>query len=210
MNVIILGLASDIAQNLAKHLGEEGHSVMGTVRSSCDFSKNESIDKAVGLIAMPWDLLICAVGSLMPIGKFASIHPNDWATCVQVNALGPLRMFSHLLPHRRPGASAVFFGGTNPQKTNPLYSAYSSSKALLTRAVQEIDSELTDCKAFVLAPGFIRTKIHDVHNVEDRKDGVTHEQVYACLKHLISRPKLEVGGKKVYVPQWVDIWAEQA
>lgn len=206
MNCIILGLNSDIARHIAQRLITDGHTVAGTVRSSCDFSNNDSIDKAVGLIAMPWDLLVCAVGSLMPIGKFASVHPNDWAQCVQINALGPLRMFNHLIPHRRPGASAVFFSGTNPQKTNPLYSAYSSSKALLTTAVQEIDSELTDCKVFTLAPGFVRTKIHLVHDVSLRKDGVTHDTIYACLKHLISRPKIEVGGKKIYVPQWAEVW----
>lgn len=206
MNCIILGLGSDIGKNLAQRLIAEGHSVVGTVRSSCDFSKTESIDKAVSLVSMPWDLLVCAVGSLMPIGKFSSIHPDDWTASVQVNALGPLRMFAHLLPHRRPEASAVFFSGTNPQKTNPLYSAYSSSKALLTRAVQEIDGELTDCRAFTLAPGFVRTKIHLVHDVSDRKDGVTHDTIYACLKHLITRPKAEVGGKKIYIPQWAEIW----
>ena len=208
MNVIILGLGSDIAKNFAKNLGAEGHNVVGTVRSTCDFASNESIDRAFYQVAIPWDLVVVAVGTLMPIGRFAGMHPDDWAKNIQVNALGPLRMFSHLLSHRRPNASAVFFSGTNPQKTNTLYSAYSSAKALLVRAVQEIDAETPDMKAFVLAPGFVRTKIHEVHDVSYRRDGVPLDTVYACMKHLIGRPKSEVGGKQIYVPQWAEIWAE--
>lgn len=204
---LILGINSDIAMNLAGRLKNEDWQIYGTSRSGCDFSKKESIDKAVLMIAMPWDLLIVGVGALEPIGKFASIHPDDWEAGVMVNCIGPLRMFHHLIPHRQTGASAVFFSGTNPMKSNPLYSSYSAAKAMLVRAVQEIDSEI-DTKCFVLAPGFVRTKIHEVHDVSERKDGTTHEQIYGCLKHLLSRPKSEVGGKVFHVPTWFQLWKE--
>lgn len=205
---LILGISSDIAMNLSGRLKTEGWQIFGTTRSGgCDFSKKESIDKSLQMIAMPWDLLIFGVGSLGPIGRFASVHPDEWESGVMVNCLGPLRMFHHLIPHRKPDASAVFFSGTNPKKVNPLYSSYSASKAMLVRAVQEIDSEI-DTKCFTLAPGFIRTKIHAVHDVSQRPDGTTHEQIYACLKHLLSRPKGEVGGKVFHVPTWFQLWKE--
>jgi NAD(P)-dependent dehydrogenase (short-subunit alcohol dehydrogenase family) len=126
-----------------------------------------------------------------------------------VNATGPLRMFYHLLPHRKPDACAVFFSGTNPIKVNPLYSAYSASKAMLVRAVQEIDAEL-DIKCFTIAPGFVRTKIHNIHDVSDRKDGTSHEDIYNCLRYLMKRPKLEVGGKVIHVPSWRQIMVDLA
>ena len=206
---IILGINSDIAKNISGRLIGDGWQVFGTSRSSCDFASNASIDKAVSMVAMPWDLLLCAVGSLNPIGKFSGIHPDDWETSVRVNALGPLRMFNHLIPHRNKDASAVFFSGTNPMRTNPLYSAYSGAKALLARAVQEIDSEL-DIKCFTIAPGFVKTKIHDVHDVANRSLGTTHEQIYECLKHSIARPKSDVGGKTIFVPYWYQLFKEMS
>lgn len=210
VRAIILGIGSDIGKDIAARLIAEGWEVHGTVRRSCDFSSNESIDKAVSLIAMPWDLLICAVGDLVPIGKFSAVHPDDWTRSVQVNALGPLRMLHHLLPHRRENATAVFFAGTNPGKTNPLYSAYSSAKAMLTRAVQEIDAELKGCKAFVIAPGFVKTKIHAVHDVSDRQDFTPYEDIYACLVNCMGRSKADVGGKRIYVPDWAMVWKQLA
>lgn len=215
MNALILGLQSDIAKNISERLTADGWSVQGTVRSSCDFASNESIDKAVSLIAQPWDLALFSVGDLMPIGKFSGIHPDDWARSVQVNATGPLRMLYHLIPHRRPNACAVFFSGTNPLKTNPLYSAYSASKAMLVRAVQEIDSEMPDLRCFCLAPGFVMTKIHDATikaRVRNERlalgGGTSHEAIYACLKYYMGRPKNEVGGRLIHVPTWAQAWLE--
>lgn len=207
MNAIILGVNSDIAKHIAKSLILDGWHISGVARDSCDFKDVGSIDRAVSLLARPWDLLIAAVGDLQPIGKFSSVHPDDWAAGAMVNCIGPLRMLHHLLPHRLSNASAVFFSGTNPTKTNPRYSSYSASKAMLTRAVQEIDAEI-DLKCFTLAPGFVRTKIHAAHDVSGREDGVTHEQIYECLMHCISRPKVEVGGKLIYVANWLRVWQE--
>jgi NAD(P)-dependent dehydrogenase (short-subunit alcohol dehydrogenase family) len=200
---IILGATSDIASNISKSLMADDWRIVGTTRLDCDFAHPWMIDKAFPRIAMPWDLLIVAIGSLLPIGEFASIHPNIWAHGVEVNALGPLRMFHHLLPLRRQGAAAVFFSGTNPQKKNPKYSAYSAAKALLVRAVEEIDAELPDIKCFTIAPGFMRTKIQVVHDVSARGAGTTHEQIYDCLLDCLARPKDEIGGKVVVVPDWV-------
>lgn len=207
MNSIILGLNSDIAKNISGRLVGDGWRVFGTSRSTCDFTDKRSIDKSYELIGMAWDLLIFAVGALEPIGKFQSIEADDWDRCVMVNTLGPLRMFRHLLTHANAGASAVFFSGTNPTKRNPLYSAYSSSKAMLVRAVEEIDGEVKP-KCFVLAPGFVRTKIHASHDVASRQDGTSHEDIYACLKHCMSRPKEEIGGRVVHVPTWLTVWKE--
>lgn len=215
MRAVILGLGSDIARNLAQRLIIDGWEVDGTTRGTCDFASNESIDRAVGGIARPWDLLIVAVGNLVPVGKFTAIHPDDWAQSIQINALGPLRMFHHLIPHRNKDAAAVFFSGTNPGKVNPGYSAYSASKAMLARAVQEINAEL-DIKAFTLAPGFVQTKIHDATVKAGVKNdrlaiggGTSHETIYKCLQHLLTRPKAEVGGKSIYVPSWADVWKEE-
>ena len=206
---LILGLNSDIARNIAGWLTADGWQVSGTTRAECDFAASESIDKAVMLIAQPWDLLLACVGSLEPIGKFSGIHPDDWERSVRINALGILRMFHHLLPYRNAGASAVFFAGTNPLKRNPLYSAYSSAKALLCRAVEEIDAEL-DIKCFCIAPGFVRTKIQDVHDVSHRGEGTDHQDIYDCLKWCLARPKQEIGGRTMHVPTWTRVWKEFA
>ena len=203
MNAIIIGANSDIAKNLSARLANDGWEIYPYNRMGCDVSDSIAIDS----FETPdeWDLLLVAAGTLSPIGKFVSIPADEWEENVMVNALGPLRLLRHLLPHRKPNAAAVFFSGTNPLKVNPLYSAYSASKALLARAVQEIDSEI-DAKCFLLAPGFVQTKIHAVHDVSTRTDGTTHDQIYDCLKHCLSRPKAEVGGKIIHVPTWYQTW----
>ena len=183
MRAIIFGSNSDIAKNLVHRLSLDGWEVDGVRGDS-------------------WDLFICAVGTLKPIGSFEYSDAAEWEESVRSNCILPLRMLRRLLPFRNFMASAIFFSGTNPAKVNPGYSAYSASKAMLVRAVQEIDAELTNAKCFTLAPGFVRTKIHKVHDVSDRGEGTSHERIYQVMKHLLSRPKSEVGGKVFHVPTY--------
>lgn len=203
---IVIGLGSDIARELTQRLGKDGWQIVGVYRQQCDLTDNEKIAATARLLSQPWDLLIIAAGTLNPVGSFLSSDADAWERSVRINALGPLRMLRALLASAREEATAVLFSGTNPLRRNPLYSAYSAAKAMLTRAAEEIDAEIAQ-KIVMLAPGFVATKIHKAHAVT-RKDSTSHDDIYRCLVHVLTRPKSEVGGKKIHVPTWASVWRE--
>jgi len=175
-NFVIVGAGSDIAKELKRRLEWDG------------WQQN---------VGEKWDLLILARGTLEPIGRFVDCDAQDWVDSVSVNALNPLMDFRAWYPSRNEGATVVFFGGTNPQKTPATYSAYASAKAMLREAVKIIDSECSDINVVMIDPGLVRTKIHeatmragtraanyaDIENVYNGKcKTVSHDEVYEKLK----------------------------
>jgi NAD(P)-dependent dehydrogenase (short-subunit alcohol dehydrogenase family) len=192
-SAIIIGATSDIGRELGERLkGDEWNIRLKTVR-----------ERLTPLIE-PWDLVIVATGTLEPIGSFWKAAPDGWEEGIRVNLLAPLRMLRELYPYRNDQAKICLFSGTNPAKTNPNYSAYSIAKAGLFRATQELNAE-ADIEIFMLAPGFVDTKIHEqtrksgVENERlERGGGTTHGQIYEalqwCLRH-------KVGGQCHYVPE---------
>jgi NAD(P)-dependent dehydrogenase (short-subunit alcohol dehydrogenase family) len=205
---IVIGLGSDLASDMAKRLGKDGWFISGSTKGTCDLADVDQIHKTTMLLSRPWDLLIIAPGTLHPVSEFLNTYFEDWERSVRINALGPLRMLRALLPSANKGATAVLFSGTNPLRRNPRYSAYSSAKAMLVRAAEEIDSEVEQ-KICVMAPGFVNTKIHKAHEV-NRTDSTSPEAIYKCLLYMIERPKKEVGGKVIHVPSWARIAIEFA
>lgn len=176
--LMIVGRGSDIAKAMRERFIRDGWLISG--------------------VGDRWDLALFARGTLEPIGRFVDCDPECWEESIAVNALQPLRDFRALLPSANHNASAVFFGGTNPSKAAPTYSAYASAKALLREAVKTIKAE--GFNAVMLDPGVVRTKIHDatmkagkraanyervMNIVSGAEPTVTHDEVYAKLKALL-------------------------
>lgn len=153
------------------------------------------------------DLFIVCSGTLNPVRRFDAYDLSEWEEGIYDNLLDPLRQLHRFLPLPE-SSSAVFFSGTNPQKLNPHYSAYSVAKAGLFRAVEEINNEV-DCKVFMLAPGFVDTKIHEATRKAGIKNerleaggGTSKEKIYQCLLWCHKQEKAKVGGRSIYVPEW--------
>ena len=178
---LIVGAGSDIAKELRTRLERDGW------RVTTDMSAR-------------WDLAIFSRGTLEPIGRFVDCSLQDWEDSIVVNALQPLRDFRLIYHNRKMGATAVFFGGTNPTKDAPTYSAYAAAKALLREAVKNIAAEHNDIKAVMIDPGVVRTKIHDatlragkraanyervLDIVRGAEATVTHDAVYQKLRDAV-------------------------
>lgn len=160
MKAIIIGITGDIGREMALRLVRDGWEVAGTGRDTCDLTDRESIYQAVEILPSQWDLLIVAAGTMEPIGRFVEEDSDDWERCVQINALGPLRLFRYLYPYRAKGARVVFFDGPNLSKPTPTYSAYRAGKALLAAMIPTLREECPDIDFTITHTGVVDTKIH--------------------------------------------------
>lgn len=156
---LVIGLGSDIGRECAMRLVRDGWEVEGSTRLGCDLSSRASIDDAASRLQGPWDLFLVAAGTYEPLGRFFDTDVEEWEGCVQVNALGPLRLLRRLWYSRRPGAAVAFFAGPNPNRANPTYSAYTAGKVILHKLVEDLQAEYPENKFFILGPGLTRTKM---------------------------------------------------
>jgi len=179
--IFILGIGSDIGLALARYYLEQGDQVFGTYRSSnsiksimvmknirlfeCDLANKSEIRKCVSkykTLRKPWDVFISCIGTMEPVGNFFKVNFDEWEDSVIVNSTAQLRFLHELYPYCRKHSlnHAVFFagGGTNNPFTN--YSAYCVSKIMLIKMCELLDDENKNLNAFIVGPGWVRTKIH--------------------------------------------------
>lgn len=183
----VVGIGSEIAQEIAQRLTNDGWSVVASRHNVVTVS--------------PWDLLLLPMGDMRPIGKFFNVQVSDWENSIEANALLPLRAMRKVWHKRLPNAHVVFFGGPNLEKPTPTYSAYRCGKAMLEAIVPTLNDENDDCRFHVLHPGVVNTKIHlqtieageQAVNfywakalVQGRLPSISHDQVYAELMKLIA------------------------
>lgn len=181
MNITIIGIGSDIGQQLAFRFISDDNRVQGTYFRTkpdaflisagsplpdshslglvkCDMLDRHSMKDAAEHLE-DWDVLIFAVGDLTPIGKFFSTDGYAWDNCIATNCLGPLQMLREMYPKRKPGSSVCFFSGAGVSRAAQTYSGYASSKMMLFKMTELLDDEEDDLKFFILGPGMVRTKI---------------------------------------------------
>ena len=164
----------------------------------------------------PWNLLICAIGSVAPVGHWATRDPDEWEASIKANCLLPVRLLREAWHNHLPGASVCFLAGANPNCAGINYSAYYTGKMALLKAVENMDAETPDAKMFALAPGIVFTKIHAPtyasgiinEGLEERKKvgGTPIEKIYECLKWCVAQPKEVVGGRNICV---TDRWGDE-
>lgn len=209
---IMLGANSDIAKELSARLSADGWTVH-------PWTRGESLPQA------NWDLVICAVGILAPIGLTFDVSMEHWTKNILANAVLPVALLHELWPRHYPGASICFFSGAGVSRPAQTYSAYAGAKAMLMKMTELLDDEYEDAKFFILGPGMVRTKIqhqtleagpraanferverfmHDADAAHGK--GTPHDRIYACLKWCHAQGKDVVGGRNFYVPgiEWGD------
>lgn len=197
MNAIILGDKSEIAQAMQTRLIADGWNVEGWHRSMADKDFHR------------WDLILCAIGTVAPVGHWSTVNRDQWAEAITSNLLLPIRLLQNLWPLHNPNCSVCFLAGANPNKAPPNYSAYATGKMALLKAVEHMDAETPDAKMFCLAPGIVFTKIHEPtmksgitnEGLEERRKvgGTPMQDIYDALKWCLLEPKSSVGGRNICV-----------
>lgn len=230
--ITIIGIGSDIGRELALRYSERGWTVSGTYHStsgldklppsvhlkSCDLNSRDSINAVVDEFrgeGLRWDVLVVAAGTEEPIGSFWGCDEDSWDECVQINALGPLRLVRKLYAIRNvAGTPAVaFFSGSGTNSAAPDYSAYCASKIMLIKMCELLNSESPDTSFFIIGPGIVRTKIHeqtlraDAKNVRNHQrvvsflsspdPGTSHDDIFDCLQWCVSAGKTVMGGRNL-------------
>lgn len=190
---VLLGDRSAIAKALLPFLVADGYTVSGWNRESV-------------LPRDKWDLFLCALGRVAPVGNWWEIDWEEAEKCASANLSLPLTGLKALWKYRKPDASACFMAGSNPQKIMSGYLHYNWSKMALLKAVEQIDHESPDCKVFALGPGYYRdSPIHDAtlkanwpnERIARGDAGTPIERIWGCLKWCIEQPKNVVGGRNI-------------
>ncbi len=236
-NVFLLGATADIGRALSERFVRDGFDVVGTGRKAgdaaggglpwipCDVGDGGSVTRAVqayAALSRPWDVFVSCVGMMEPIGPFFETDFTAWERSVAVNSTGQLRVLHGLYPHRRQGQGChVAFlagGGTNGPFTN--YSAYCGSKILLIKMCELLDDEAPDLNAFILGPGWVRTRIHSQtldrpeaagknfertsEFLQSSSGGTSMDDIYGCIRWCMSQGREVVGGRNLSVVH--DAW----
>lgn len=237
----ILGASADIGIGLIQSFRADGYRVGGTYRSEkgfadhltddfihCDFRDARSIDAMVARYVerdMHWNVLISAVGTMEPVGRFFDVPFSEWENSLRINLMSQLEAVHRLYPYRRPGVDnhLVFFagGGTNNPMRN--YSAYCVSKIALIKMCELLDDECPDLNVFIVGPGWVRTKIHEetLRNADRAGDsyaktldflssgkaGTDMQDIYDCIAWGIREGRSVVGGRNFSVVH--DKWGEE-
>ena len=194
MNALILGSKSDIFKEMLILMVDDGWSVHDGIR----FPKQ------------PWDLCICFIGRVAPVGLWHDVSDEEWEKSIESNLIAPVRLLRSVWGQRKPGASVCFMAGSNPQMVMAGYSAYNAGKMALLKVCEQLDHESGDTKFFALGPGIVLTKIHNAtleakwHNPkleQAMKEGKSTDakKIYSCLMWCITQPKSVIGGRNICV-----------
>lgn len=235
--VFILGANADIGEALLHGFASEGWRIGGTYRQAapdfsglhpavepvlvrCDFADDGAAQTVATHFAATgrcWDVIISAVGTMLPIGPFMDTPFSAWERNVRVNMLSQLETVHALYPYRRRGSKChvVFLAGGGTNGPFPNYSAYCLSKIALIKACELIDDECEDVNAFIVGPGWVRTKIHGEtmasgmlagenlgateRFVAAGDPGTPLEAIYRCIRWGIDEGRSVVGGRNFSV-----------
>lgn len=235
--VFIAGANADIGTALVRYFAADGWRVTGTYRQAApdvdavpaaaellflaaDFAvagAGAGVAGRYGASGRRWDVLVSAVGTMLPVGPFMETPFGEWERAVRVNMLSQLELVHGLYPHRRPdGVAHVVLlagGGTNGPFRN--YSAYCLAKIGLIKACELLDDECPDLNVFIVGPGWVRTKIHGEtlasgpragdnlertrRFLESDELGTPPETIYRCIRWGIEVGRGVAGGRNFSV-----------
>lgn len=183
MNIIIIGISSDIGIALANDFILKKYNIIGTYLHSsekiemlkemgaklfkCDVSDEKNIIKVLSRIKkFKWDVLIFSTGTQEPIGEFRKIKNfKVWEKSIYINFMSSLFFLHGLLPCVRKSKkklpTVIFFAGGGTNNATSSYSAYTISKIASIKICELLDYEMKHIKFTILGPGWVKTKIHD-------------------------------------------------
>lgn len=173
MRALIIGQSGGIGAALGRKLMADGIEVTGLSRAKGDFdyARPDSVERALGALSGPFDLVVVATGKLdgaghAPEKSLKALTPAAMADQFAVNVIGPamvLRALPRLLPRDRPSKVAVLtarVGSIGDNRLGGWYS-YRAAKAAANQIIHTAAIEIarTHNEACVVAihPGTVAT-----------------------------------------------------
>ena len=170
---LVIGASGGIGRAMASELASRGTSVRGLSRSEHQLNITDaaSVDRLVGGIEGPFDMILVATGILAPKGSrpersLAAIEASAMAEVMAVNAIGPALVLRHaprLLPRSGRSVVAVLTARVGSIGDNGLggWYSYRASKAAANQIVRtaaiEIGRTRKEAVVVALHPGTVAT-----------------------------------------------------
>ncbi|RFC62804.1 SDR family NAD(P)-dependent oxidoreductase [Fulvimarina endophytica] len=169
---LVIGASGGIGAALADRCREDGEVVtLSRSRNGLDVTDERSIERVFSTIEGPFDRVLIAIGILTaeretPEKKVSECEAAELAQLFTVNAIGPLLVLKHLLPHLprehpvRIGVLSARVGSIGDNGLGGWY-AYRASKAALNQYVRSFAIEMQrshdDAAVLALHPGTVAT-----------------------------------------------------
>lgn len=241
--VTIISITSDIGKALAERYLKRGDIVIGTYRSlkglnelkkikncylfPCDISKKVSIEtfsnkfKKLGL---EWDTFISCPCNPLPLKSFFESNFEEWNNSIHINSIEQLRVLYELYPvrNKKDISNVVYFAGGEINKPGINFSAYSASKIFLIKMCEVLNAENKDINAFIVGPGWVKTKVHkqilentnpsDERHIKTteflkNRKGTEMDDIFNCIDWLCKQGKEISGGRNFSVVY--DDWGKE-
>jgi NAD(P)-dependent dehydrogenase (short-subunit alcohol dehydrogenase family) len=170
---LIIGASGGIGAALSRALAARGAEVTGLSRSThgLDVSDQASVDRVLGALDGPFDLILVASGILAPEGhgpekSLDAIDAGVMARTLAVNAIGPALVLRHaprLLPREGRAVVAVLTARVGSIGDNRMggWHSYRASKAAANQIVHgaaiEIGRKRKEAVVVALHPGTVAT-----------------------------------------------------
>jgi NAD(P)-dependent dehydrogenase (short-subunit alcohol dehydrogenase family) len=229
-----LSINSDIGTALAMNWRSAGNQVAGTYRhwnDNCeklqglgvelyhlDLGKRESIDSFFTEIRkqISWDVLVCAAGTLKPIGLFEEIDEQEWEFSLHINFISQAIFVKRFLNYRNLAmdSTVLMFAGGGTNSATERYSAYTLAKIATIKFCELMNHEIQQTKFVAIGPGWVNTKIHnetleskeaagfnfEITNEKKKDNSMTPiDYVVDCIDRVIKMRKSNVGGRNISV-----------
>ena len=111
------------------------------------------------------DILVNNAGIYGPIGDFSGRSMIEWAKCIEVDLLFPVRLMQRVLPGmvKRGYGKIINISGGGATRGRPNFSAYSTAKTALVRFTETLAEEVKEYHIDVnaVAPGMMYSALTD-------------------------------------------------
>lgn len=224
--ICISGASSGIGAATAELLAEKGHHlVLGARRierlenmtaallekgaasvlcRSLDVRDEKSVQEFASAIKQKHnhiDVLLNNAGMVLGNAHVAQGNVDDWATVIDTNVMGVLRLTRSLLPDmiRRQSGQIVMLGSIAGHQAYEGGSAYCASKFALQAITKTLKLELngTNIRVSTIDPGMVETEFSLVRFNQDKDKAksvytgltpLTGRDIAECIEFVINRP----------------------
>lgn len=199
--VTLISITSDIGTALAERYSKQGHTIIGTYRSTntldklrkisnchlfyCDIENKKNVHEFINeykKLNLEWDTFISCACNPLPLKAFFKSDFEEWSKSIHVNSIEQLRVLYELYPFRKKNqiSNVVYFAGGGGANTAVKdFSAYNLAKIMLTKMGEFLDAENKDINVFVIGPGWTKTKTHNLIlknvSIDDEKYKITKD-----------------------------------
>jgi NAD(P)-dependent dehydrogenase (short-subunit alcohol dehydrogenase family) len=241
--VFISSITSDIGLHCARRYAADGCEVYGTYRSTkllpelsfvpperlyfADLRDAASVDEAAAKFnatGRQWNTFMSCAAQPGPLTSFFRTGFDEWSQSVHVNAIEQLRALHAIgTSMAAGGANAVFYAGPATNNAVANFSPLALSKIMLIKMCELLDAENPDLNAFIVGPGWTRTKTHfDIINDPgvskekydetvrflETQTGTNLDDIYDCIRWCSAQGRKVAGGRNFSVVH--DCWGDKA